>query len=363
MDSISNNSSLLEMFGMSFSQTKALFSMEKMIVQNDIANTKNEKTSLTKKKWLRKWEKGIEDALSQIDPNESTALLKKDEVDNLIKDEWGASKIRTWYYVLVLELVSFVPYTPLGDKNDKEFGKCKFDEKKAVEFIKTLVEEQGYVSGEKVERLDKAYDKELKKISGDVTKTVAKIAIVGFVGATAALAAALAAGPIAVMILGGGLEGLKGAALVNACLALIGGGAIAEGGLGVAGGVAIIAGGGGLLGLAGGGTAMGVGTALFESSPKYALSQAAKLETVLKEVVLNVQQDVVVAQEIIAQYKNQIGELNRALAYMEIENQKSKNEIKNMGKSIEYLMKSCRDMIAFTSAYNLGLQTDSKYKS
>ena len=88
-----------------------------------------------------------------------------------------------------------------------------------------------------------------------------------------------------------------------------------------------------------------------------------KLETVLKEVVLNVQQDVSAAQEIIAQYKDQIGELNKALAYMQIENTKAKNEVKNMNKSIEYLVKSCRDMIAFTSAYNLGLQTESKHKS
>ena len=139
---------------------------------------------------------------------------------------------------------------------------------------------------------------------------------------------------------------------------MIGGGAIAAGGTGIAGGTAIIAGGGALLGIAGGGAAVGLGTMLVESSPEYTLTQAAKLETILKEVILNAQQDVVCAQKIIEKYKEQIDEMNKKLTAMELEAEKNKKDLKIIKLSIKYLKKSCKDMNVFTSAYEEGLKTE-----
>lgn len=48
------------------------------------------------------------------------------------------------------------------------------------------------------------------------------------------------AGPIAVALVGSHFAGLYGAAPTNACLALLGGGALATGGAGMAGGTAVI---------------------------------------------------------------------------------------------------------------------------
>ena len=62
-------------------------------------------------------------------------------------------------------------------------------------------------------------------------------------------AAAAAAPAIAVLLAGGAMSGLSGAALTSASLAAVGGGSLAAGGLGMAGGTAIITGGGALLGL------------------------------------------------------------------------------------------------------------------
>ena len=133
---------------------------------------------------------------------------------------------------------------------------------------------------------------------------------------------------------------------------------MATGGFGMAGGTITIAGGGALLGLAGGSAAVSVGSALLLSTPDYTLTQAAKLETILKEVILNAQQDVVCAQKIIAKYQEQIDELNKKLTAMELEVEKNKQDINNIKQSIQYLKKSCKNMIVFTSAYEEGLRTE-----
>ena len=125
----------------------------------------------------------------------------------------------------------------------------------------------------------------------------------------------------------------------------------------MAGGVAIIAGGGALIGLAGSGTAVGVLSALLSSSPEYAITQAAKLETILKEVILNAQKDVVSAQAVIQQYKSQIEELNKKVTELETDNEKHKKELKNLKTSIKYLTKSCKAMNTFTSAFEVGLDS------
>lgn len=64
---------------------------------------------------------------------------------------------------------------------------------------------------------------------------------------------------IAVTLVGSNFAGLSGAALTSACLAYVGGGAIAAGGLGMSGGIATIVGGGAILGL---GVGAGVGSAV-----------------------------------------------------------------------------------------------------
>ena len=122
----------------------------------------------------------------------------------------------------------------------------------------------------------------------------------------------------------------------------------------------VIAGVGALLGLAGGGTAAGIASAMVQSAPEYTLTQAAKLETILKEVILNAQQDVVSAQKIISRLQKQIEELNKKLTELETANEKNKKEINNIKTSIKYLKKSCKDMNVFTSAYETGLSVESK---
>lgn len=353
-DSLSDNS-LLEMFGLTYEQSRLMFSVQKMITEYDISLTKNDSQRTQKREWLNSWEKGITAYLNSIDEKQG-CLVAPHEVNHAFKKELAKSPNRTWYYILALEAIEFTPYTPLGKDEDKQYGKLKMAEDKCNSYTRGLLISHGVLSSEKLDRLDKVYSKSLNAISGRKGRIFTRVLAVVALAALTASVATIAAPSIAVAIFGSSFEGLYGIALTNACLALAGGGAVAAGGAGIAGGTAVIAGGGALLGLAGGGTLVGIESLLLES-PEYTLTQAAKLETILKEVVLNAQQDVVTAQKIISNYQEQIRQLNDELVRMKLQNEKNKKDLNNISKSLSHLEKAYRDMVAFASAYETGLKT------
>lgn len=349
------DSSLLEMFGLTYEQSILLFSTEKMITDYDIRQTKSMDKAIIKTSWLVKWVEGINAYLGEA--NHISDLTVELTLQDMFKKEIKKSNNRSWYYILVLECLTFSPYTPLGCDKDKQYQKCKYDAKKCKNHLIEFFCENGLLSKEEIERLDKVYSKNIDKISGKLGKVAIGVLSVIAITALAATGAAIFAPKIAVALFGAQFAGLHGAALTSACLALAGSGVIgAVAGGGMLGGTVLIAGGGALLGLAGGGTAAGIVSAMLQSSPKYALTQAAKLETILKEVVLNAQQDVVSAQKIISLLQNQINELNKKLTELETVNENNKKEINNIKESIKYLKNACKDMNIFTSAYATGLE-------
>lgn len=351
------DNSLLEMFGLTYEQSRLMFSVQKMITEYDISLTKNDRQRTQKREWLYLWEKGITAYLNSIDgPKKQGCLVSSNEINNAFRKELMKSPNRTWYYILALEAIEFTPYTPLGTDEDKQYGKLKMAEDKCNSYTRGLLISHGVLSSEKLDRLDKVYSKSLNAISGRKGRIFTRVLAVVALAALTASVATFAAPGIAVAIFGSSFEGLYGIALTNACLALAGGGAVAAGGAGIAGGTAVIAGGGALLGLAGGGTLVGIESLLLES-PEYTLTQAAKLETILKEVVLNAQQDVVTAQKIISNYQEQIRQLNDELVRMKLQNEKNKKDLNNISKSLSHLEKAYRDMVAFASAYETGLTT------
>jgi len=90
---------------------------------------------------------------------------------------------------------------------------------------------------------------------------------------------------------------------------------------------------------------------LAKSMPSFALSQAAKLEVVLKEIILNAQKDVQSAQAVMENLRREIHKLQR-----EIEKLKKEDAIKNMKKTLNYLQKSYQDMAVFKSSYEIGAE-------
>lgn len=348
---------LFKMFGLSYNQAFLMFSAQLMLVNYDCRKEKNSKIASMKARWGKQWEESILDSLHKMDSGHEEMICSDDILRDRFIDELRASNNKTWYYIVVLELLTFVPYTPLGDKEeDRQYGKCKYDAKATADSLKDFILSQNYLSREEIDRLDKTYQKSLSQISGKTGKVMAKVLTVIAISGISAALCAVGAGTIAVALVGSAFPGLHGAALVAACLALLGGGAISVGGAGMAGGVAVIAGGGALLGLAGGGAAVGVGSKLLYSLPEFVLTQSAKLETILKEVILNTQQDIVTAQKIIEQYQSQIIELNTNLAEEKLKNETNKKELDKIKLSLKYYEKAYKEMQRYTSSYEIGTQ-------
>lgn len=342
---------LISKFGLNINQTKILFSIQKFIIERDIAISKLDKR-YDKRVWLEEWSQSIFDYLCGIDPLQTRNFYNQYEIKQAINNEIMKSPHnKTWYYIVILESTLFTPYTPLGKNkdDDKKYNKLKFN--KQTEYIKQLVRYHSIINDYYVDSFEKVYNKTLSQLKGVKSKIMINLFGVIAMGGFAAAMACVFAGPIAVLIFGAKFAGLSGAALVSACLAAAGGGALAAGGAGMAGGIVAIAGGGALLGLAGGGAVAGGINMLVVSTPDFALTQAAKLEVVLKEIILNTQKDILAAQSVLSNYKEQINKLNLHIKNLELKINKDKKMIKDLKRSLEYMEKAYKDLNAFVSCF------------
>ncbi len=329
-------SDLISMFGLNTDQTVALFSMQYNIVLKDIEKTKihggngiiwKDQDEKIREEWLTNWEKNINEYIKSLpEGNLNELIIKENDLFGILQNMSKKEQIRTPFYLMILELVLFRPYYRFDDENpnNEKWSKLNFDFDRIIERYKKFCSLLG-IDESYVLKFKNSYESAQNRISGDswlpwILGGALIIAVLAFVFA----------GPIAALF---AAKGLYGAAAVAAGMAALGGGAIAAGGLGMAGGMAVIVGGGALLGIgAGAGAKM-----LFSKSPQITLSQAAKLEVVLKEIVLGYQHDLKLAQEILVKQQEQIGILKTELYKMQLKNEKNEDEIKNLKKSIEYL--------------------------
>lgn len=352
MNEISKDLDVLSSFGLNERQLSYLFSLERLITLNDIENSIFKKNIKLEKEWLDHWCKNLQTGQNVALVMSRTELVKR------VKVEYADSNSKTWYHLMILEAIAFRPYFSLGgneDNNDKAYSNLNFNSQ--LDFIKKFVEDVGGCSEDTVERYAKMYKRAIEIGSGRRLKTLTNILIITATVAVTTATAGAFAGPIAVYLFGAQFAGLKGAALVSACLAFAGGGAIAAGGAGMAGGVIAIVGGGALLGVAGGGAAV-LGRELMKQSPEYAFTQAAKLNVVLREIILNEQQDILVAQQVLKKYRDQIAEMQKVIKSLELENKDNKEQIKNLKKALEYMERIYKDSQKFSSSYDVGIFGD-----
>lgn len=168
---------------------------------------------------------------------------------------------------------------------------------------------------------------------------------------------------IAVGLVGSNFVGLNGAALTSACLAYLGGGAVACGGLGMAGGTMAIVGGGAMLGI---GAGAGVGTLVGASGiigKKSTIIQSAKLIVSVREIFLNDEHDIEYSNTIYEQYVKNVSELEKALVDLKIkeeniddkeEKKKLKTEIKDTEETVEAMKIAMRSMKKYNTAFATG---------
>ena len=271
-DMMSNDA--FDVLSLTHLQTRALYSLEKLVVLRDIEHTKDTKVKEKKQLWLDTWQSRILDGMGMDSP-EYFVADEKAIYHAFYSLEHSEDNLR-WFYLMAMEMALFKPYYQLGTMDDMDFKKLHSEKYNYVD--DQFVRRQTMISQAEIDSLRDTYKKYKNVISGNTKNAMLAVGVTTVTAfATGGLALTFAPG-IATLIAGEAVAGLHGAALTSASLAFVGGGSIAAGGLGMAGGTAIITGGGALLGIAGSGSAS-MAAILTQISSDYWLRQTTKMLT------------------------------------------------------------------------------------
>ena len=331
----------LNCLSLDFEEMRILYSLENLIVSNDISITKNKNDADLKEKWQRKWQEKLITMLSSDNITLENFFLNEKEIQKYL----GTNSNEMAQYLIVLEAMLFEPYYAIfEDDKDKNLKKLKNKSKYLLENYTQL---QDLISAKEIEKIRKVYRKSVSKIAGsDKGMIVGAIGTAVIMIASGALAFTFAP-VIAVALVGNGAAGLSGAALISHCLAVLGGGSLAAGGLGMAGGTAVITGGGALLGMVSG-TGMSATTVYLLSQEGYVLSECSRLLTYCKVVLKERLHDEKSIIDIYTKLKSQIDTIKNSITEFENnlqsedkkEQKENKKKIKVAKNSLKYL-ESC----------------------
>lgn len=333
-----------EIFGLTAQQNTLLFSFQYLITVEDIKNEKDTDRKKLKKDWLSSWEREMNTFLEKVSKEDSTKIITSEHDLNIFSNnvQKELKNLKTPLYLILLECVIFVPYYKLETVPNyltEKYSKLKLHSDTPKSSLPKITNKLN-ISKVYIDTFQDAY----KSAQRNLTGFWKKIFLGGLIGtALMALTAGFAAPFIATAFAG---AGLSGAAAISAGLAALGGGAIAVGGLGMAGGIAVIVGGGALLGVTTGST-VGV---MMAASPNFTLLQAAKLQVVMKEIILGAQKDVRFAQEIINQQRQSIQNAEKELDKLKMKVNADKKRMDNLEKSIMYLKKALEQNMEFIKA-------------
>lgn len=367
-------------FALTLDQIELLYNLEYYKTENDVQKTftppiGGDHILSLKNTWIFEWKDYMEKGFPGFTGKEDAVLhwySVQELKDRIISND--PSKV--WFRLMLLEAMLFEPYYPMSmekDKAGKEIPSRKYDELKnpmfsykkgeGDKFLDTFFE-QGYYNKGYVQRLRHCYDKAQRELT-EVLKTVIKtISVAAGVTIITVATAGAFAGPLAVALVGSNFAGLSGAALTSACLAYIGGGAIAAGGLGMAGGSMFIVGGGVLLGA---GAGAGIGSAVGMTSlmgKEATIRQSAKLMVSVQEIFLNDEKDIEFSKSIYEQFTDSALKIEKGLAELRFkeetasseEKKRIKQEIKNTEESLQAMKIARKSMKKFISSFEVGYQ-------
>lgn len=358
-------------FGLTLEQTEILYNIEMYKTVNNI-NRGGKKADL-KSQWLEEWKHYMEEGFSSF-VGDKTAVLHWYSIQELHDSVNANSPELPWFRLVLLEAMLFEPYYPLSTEIDKKgnevpstkykelhlplFGYSKSDGDKFLDgFFNESFYQKGYIA-----RLRKCHDKVIRELNEVLKNAIKSISITAVVTIAVVATAGAFAGPIAVALVGSNFVGLSGAALTSACLAYLGGGAIAAGGLGMAGGTMAIVGGGAVLGLgvgAGVGGAVGVAGVL---GKKDTILQSAKLMVSVREIFLNDEHDIAYSNTVYEQYVQNITDIEKGLVELRLkadvadkdEKKQLKKQIKNTEEAVQAMKIAMKSMNKFNSSFALG---------
>lgn len=360
-------------FGLTIEQTEILYNLEMYKTINDINNsTSSQSKKDLKSEWLEERKRYICMGYSDFVGND-TAELHWYSTDELKQRVINNQPEEIWFRLMLLEAMLFEPYYPLSFEKDKDgkeipsskYDKLNYDESDGDKFLNAFFDENFYEKNY-IKRLRNCYDDVIKSLSETQKAFIRKIIIGGATALVFAVAAGMFAPAIAVALVGSKFVGLSGAALTSACLAYLGVGAVAAGGLGMAGGTAVIVGGGAVLGIgAGTGTAATAGTVSLMGK-KQTIQQSAKLMVSVREIFLNDEKDIEYSDSVYEQYVNTIKEIEHELIEMRYstdnytadELETRKKQIKNCEDSVKVMQIAMKEMKKFNSSFEEGLKEE-----
>lgn len=348
----------LECWSLDYEQLRVLYSLEKLILEDDISITKKESTKELKLQWVEAWHNELIEYLSIAQSEKDEFFLSEEEIGRRFYEDSNG----TWSLLVTMEASLFKPYYPIfNDENDKGLKKLQ---NKSKYLNNRFIEIQDRIKKEDIEAFTKTYKKAVGTITGTQRNRV--ISAVGTT-AIALVSGGLAftfAPVIATAIIGEGAAGLSGAALVSYSLAAVGGGSLAAGGLGMAGGTAIITGGGAIVGMISGAGISTVTTMNLLSQDGYVLSECCKLLTFSQVVLRDKLKDYKMLEAVYSKVDGRIDNLERIVEEfskqsdeMDKEQKKEiKIKVKVAKKSIKYLKRCAEALQKVTKGIDVEVQ-------
>lgn len=359
-------------FGLTLEQTEILFNLEMYKTLNDI-NTSSMKVDL-KEEWLEEWKHYIKCGFPLFVGDENAILhwFSMQELHNAVNANCPE---QLWFRLVLLEAMLFEPYFPISVETNKkgmEIPSPKYSglhmplvgysETKGDKYLDGLFFAEKFYQRGYIARLRKCYDNVLRELNEVLKTAVKSISIAAVVTVATVLTAGAFAPTIAVALVGSEFTGLSGAALTSACLAYLGGGAIAAGGMGMAGGTMAIVGGGAVLGL---GAGVGIGGAVGASGvcgKKDTILQSAKLIVSVREIFLNDEHDIEYSNTVYEQYVQNIADIEKELVELKLktdtadddEKKKLKNKIKSMEETVQAMKVAMKSMKKYNSSFASG---------
>ena len=365
-------------FGLNEEQTEILYNLEYYKAINDIECTKvpvgGDKIRELKREWIEEWKDYMTSGFSGFMNTQNAELnwYTCEELDEKIK---ANNPKKPWFRLVLLEAMLFEPYFAMSTETDKKgneiptkkYSKLNspiagYKKREGDKYLEERFASVNHLSGY-VNRLRKCYDKVIFELNEVLKTAITSVVITSGVTILAVATAGAFAPAIAVTLVGANFTGLSGAALTSACLAYLGGGAIAAGGFGMAGGIIAIVGGGAVLGLGVGAGVGGAAGAVSLMGKKNTIMQSAKLLVSVREVFLNDEKDLEYSNTVYEKYVQTIQDIEKGLVELrlkadtadKIEKKELKEKIKSTKETARAMKIAMKSMNRYISSYEVGM--------
>lgn len=331
--------------GLTFEQTRILFSFQYHITVADINEESNNAIKLRKISWLTEWKAGVENFLNNLleksnrDESSFCLFTNYHSLIEQIKKIKKYSNFTSQFHLILIEVAFFRPYFPLGLKIDSEFYGLKyFSEEKIKNKLEFFTSSIG-LNFDYIEVFNSPLWKSI--INKDSKRFVLNNHDCLIEDAILNLTAKFDVAHISAFL----NPGRDNQPTVASSLAALGGGVIAVDSYEIIEDIKTAAGGYAIL-LVSEGTVTGLGV-LFSVSSQLLLAQAAKLDVVFDKIVLKYQSNYCLAKKIIKYLRKNLFDFEESLLLWRENEESNKERIDNLARSIEYtkyLIKRCENL-------------------